>query len=268
METRTETGTGTVTVLEARGLRLKRGARVVLENVSLALQSGQVAAIIGPNGSGKSTLLAALAGLRKLEDGAGEILLENKSMTSFSKPQLSRRIAFLPASTSVPFPLTVAELIDQATPKPEARAAAIRAMELEPLEFVPITRLSTGEARRAWLAMTLARETPVLLLDEPLSGLDPRYQMRLLETLEARAKNGASVLLVAHDLPYASRVDRVIALGNQPNAGSNNVSSVLADGPPLEVLQPDFLRSLYGVNVWIGRDLETGAVFPFPIKAV
>jgi iron complex transport system ATP-binding protein len=252
-------------MLEARGLRLKRGARVVLENVSLALQSGQVAAIIGPNGSGKSTLLAALAGLRKLEDGAGEILLENKSISSFSKPQLSRRIAFLSASTSVPFPLTVAELIDQATPKPEARAVAIQAMELESLEFVPITRLSTGEARRAWLALTLARETPVLLLDEPLSGLDPRYQMRLLETLEARARNGASVLLVAHDLPYASRVDRVIALGN---AGSNPVSSVLADGPPLEVLQPDFLRSLYGVNVWIGRDLETGAVFPFPTKAV
>jgi iron complex transport system ATP-binding protein len=255
-------------MLEARGLRLKRGARVVLENVSLALQSGQLAAIIGPNGSGKSTLLAALAGLRKLEDGAGEILLENKAISSFSKPQLSRRIAFLPASTNVPFPLTVAELIDQANPKPEARANSIQAMELENLEFVPITRLSTGEARRAWLAMTLARETPVLLLDEPLSGLDPRYQMRLLETLEARARNGASVLLVAHDLPYASRVDRVIALGNQANAGLNIVSSVLADGPPLEVLQPDFLRSLYGVNVWIGRDLETGAVFPFPTKAV
>jgi iron complex transport system ATP-binding protein len=256
--------TGHEQVLEVRGLRLKRGARVVLENVSLTLQSGQVAAIIGPNGSGKSTLLAALAGLRNLEDGAGEILLENKSIASFSKPQLSRRIAFLPASTSVPFPLTVAELIDQANPKPEARANAIRAMELESLEFVPITRLSTGEARRAWLAMTLARETPVLLLDEPLSGLDPRYQMRLLETLETRARNGASVLLVAHDLPYASRVDRVIALGNQ----TNNISSVLADGPPLEVLQPEFLRSLYGVNVWIGRDLETGAVFPFPTKAV
>ena len=255
---------GGPSILEARDLRLKRGARVVLENVSFSLQSTQVAAIIGPNGSGKSTLLAALAGLRKLEDGAGEILLEGKNITSFSKPQLSRRIAFLPASTSVPFPLTVAELIDQAMPKPLARAAAIRAMELESLEFVPITRLSTGEARRAWLAMTLARETPVLLLDEPLSGLDPRYQMRLLETLETRARNGASVLLVAHDLPYASRVDRVIALGNQ----TNNISSVLADGPPLDVLRPAFLRSLYGVNVWIGHDLETGAVFPFPTKAV
>jgi iron complex transport system ATP-binding protein len=260
--------TGHGPVLEARGLRLKRGARVVLEHVSLALQAGQVVAIIGPNGSGKSTLLAALAGLRNLEDGSGEILLEDKPINGFSKPQLSRRIAFLPASTSVPFPLTVAELIDQANPKPEARANAIRAMELESLEFVPITRLSTGEARRAWLAMTLARETPVLLLDEPLSGLDPRYQMRLLETLEARARNGASVLLVAHDLPYASRVDRVIALGNQANAGFNIVSSVLADGPPLEVLQPEFLRSLYGVNVWIGHDLETGAVFPFPTNAV
>ena len=77
-------------MLEARGLRLKRGARVVLENVSLGLQAGQVAAIIGPNGSGKSTLLAALAGLRHLEDGAGEILLENKSITTarYNQPSL------------------------------------------------------------------------------------------------------------------------------------------------------------------------------------
>jgi iron complex transport system ATP-binding protein len=251
-------------VLEATELRLRRGNRVVLEQVSLALRSGELTAIIGPNGSGKSTLLAALAGLRPVEQGGGTLKLEGKSIAEFSKRAISRRIAFLPALSSVPFPLTVAELIDQAEPKPDARLEALQSMELESLEFVPLTRLSTGEAKRAWIAMTLARQTPILLLDEPLSGLDPRYQMRLLETLRNRAQSGASVAIVAHDLPYASRVDRVIALG----PGVDGVGRIVADGPPLEVLRPELLRELYGVDVWIGTEPETGAVFPLPTRAV
>lgn len=251
-------------VLEAHELRLRRGNRLVLEHVSLALRSGELTAIIGPNGSGKSTLLAALAGLRPLEQGGGTLMLEGKTMAEFSKRAVSRRIAFLPAASSVPFPLTIAELIDQAEPQPEARREAIRAMELELLEFVPLTRLSTGEAKRGWIAMTLARRTKILLLDEPLSGLDPRYQMRLLEALRSRAESGASIAVVAHDLPYASRVDRVIALG----PGVDGIGRIVADGPPLEVLRPDLLRELYGVDVWIGTEPETGAVFPLPTRAV
>jgi iron complex transport system ATP-binding protein len=251
-------------VLEASELRLKRGNRVVLDQVSLALKAGELSAIIGANGSGKSTLLAALAGLRPIEQGGGTLKLEGKSIAEFSKRGISRRIAFLPALSSVPFPLTVAELMDQAEPKPEARLGAIRAMELESLEFVPLTRLSTGEAKRAWIAMALARDTPILLLDEPLSGLDPRYQMRLLETLRSRAQSGASIAIVAHDLPYASRVDRVIALG----PGVNGIGRIVADGPPITVLRPELLRELYGVDVWIGTEPETGAVFPLPTRAI
>lgn len=251
-------------VLEAKKLRLKRGNRVVLDDISLGLRSGELTAIIGPNGSGKSTLLAALAGLRPIEHGAGTVQLEGKAITGYSKRGVSKRIAFLPAHSSVPFPLTVSELIDQAEPSPEAKRDAIRAMELDALEFVPLTRLSTGEAKRAWIAMTLSRQTRLMLLDEPLSGLDPRYQMRLLETLRDRASHGASIAVVAHDLPYASRVDRVIALG--PDAGG--VGRVVADGTPLEVLQPKLLRDLYGVRVWIGTEPETGAVFPLPTQAV
>jgi iron complex transport system ATP-binding protein len=245
--------------LQAKNVRVRRGARTIVQEVNLSFKSGEITAIIGANGAGKTTLIRAFAGLAPLELNDGEMLLDGKPMTGFSKAGIARRLAFLPAHSSVPFPLTIAELINQAEPKPEARAAAIRAMELESLEFVPMTKLSTGEARRAWIAMTLARETRILLLDEPLSGLDPRYQMRLLETLQARAAHGSSIVFIAHDLPYASRVDRVIAL---------NGAKVVADGTPLEVLQPQLLRELYGVEVWIGSEPQTGAVFPLPIKAV
>ncbi|HWG85831.1 MAG TPA: ABC transporter ATP-binding protein, partial [Deinococcales bacterium] len=135
--------------LEARGLRLKAGSRVVLRDVSLALHPGEVTAVIGPNGSGKSTLLAALAGLRPLEPGAGEINLAGKSLASYSRAALARRVAFLPARSDVPFPLSVAELVDQGQPSPEGRAHALEVLELAALEHSPVTRLSTGEARRA-----------------------------------------------------------------------------------------------------------------------
>lgn len=245
--------------LQAKNVRVRRGARVIVAEVNLEFRAGEITAIIGANGAGKTTLIRAFAGLAPLELHDGEMLLEGKPMTGFSKAGIARRLGFLPAHSSVPFPLTIGDLINQAEPKPNARAAAIRAMELESLEFVPMTKLSTGEARRAWIAMTLARETKILLLDEPLSGLDPRYQMRLLETLQERAANGSSIVFIAHDLPYASRVDRVIAL---------NGAKVVADGTPLEVLQPALLRELYGVEVWIGSEPKTGAVFPLPIKAI
>ena len=249
--------------LEAKHVKIRRGSRMVLDGVNLGFRAGEITAIIGPNGSGKSTLLMALAGLRPLELGHGEIRFEDQALASLSKARLAKRIAFLPASTSLPFPLTVHELVRQAEPRPQAYQTAIQAMELEGLEFVPLTRLSTGEAKRAWLALTLARETPMVLLDEPLSGLDPRYQMRLLETLEARARNGTSVAFVAHDLPYASRVDRVVALG-----AFQGGSSVVAEGTPHEVLQPELLRRLYGVEVWLGLEPDSGAIYPLPVRAI
>jgi iron complex transport system ATP-binding protein len=246
-------------LLSARDLRLRAGKRTVLSGVNIDLRPGELTAVIGPNGSGKSTLLSALAGLRPIEPGQGELMLAGKAMASFTRAALARRIAFLPARTDVPFPLSVSELIAQGQPTDEARAEAIAAMELTGLEHSAMTRLSTGEARRAWLAMTLARRTRVLLLDEPLSGLDPRYQLRLLDALRRRTGEGASVTFVAHDLPYVSQADRVIALGG---------GTVAADGPPQDVLQADLLRRLYGVEVWVGTEPSSGAVVPLPLRAV
>lgn len=253
------TGPVVAVPLRATGLRLRRGRRTILADVSLDLRAGEIAAVLGPNGSGKSTLLAALAGLRPLERDGGRVELLGRPLAAYTRAGIARRLAFLPARTDLPFPLTVAELVDHGRPELEARAAALEAMELMPLLGTPVTRLSTGEARRAWLAMTLARATSVLLLDEPLSGLDPRYQVRLLDALRERARQGASVLLVAHDLPYAARADRVIALGG---------GRIMADGPAGELLRPKLLRELYGVEVWVGTDPATGAVVPLATRAV
>jgi iron complex transport system ATP-binding protein len=245
--------------LSAKNLTLRRASRVITENVNLEFKAGEVTAIIGANGAGKSTLLAALAGLREVRHADGLVLLEGKPIQEFSKSEVSAKLAFLPAYSSVPFPLSVQELILLAEPSEIAFEAAVEAMELESLLEKPITQLSTGEAKRAWLAMTLARVTPILLLDEPLAGLDPRYQMRLLETLQVRAAAGTCVVFIAHDIPYAARATRVIALAN---------ARVAADGTPLEVLNQALLRELYGVEVWIGSDPSSGALVPLPVRAV
>jgi iron complex transport system ATP-binding protein len=249
-------------VLASKKLSLTRAGRVVLREISLELAAGELVAMIGPNGAGKSTLLAALAGLRALDGGSQDdtLCIMGKSLRLSSKGQLAKQIAFLPAHTSVPFPLTVAELIDQAEPTASARANAIAVLELAALEHVPVTRLSTGEAKRAWLAMVLSRQTPILLLDEPLAGLDPRYQVRLLEHLQARATAGALVVFIAHDLPYASRVDRVLALGPD--------GRLHADGPPASVLTAEKLRALYGVEVWLAEEPESGLLYPVVTRAV
>jgi iron complex transport system ATP-binding protein len=246
-------------MLSAQNITVRRGNRAIVREVTLTFVAGQVTAIIGANGAGKSTLLAALAGLRGLAHNEGSILLENTDMTALSKAAIASKLAFLPAHSSVPFPLTVRELILLAEPDHSGYLAAVAAMELEGLIDKPVTQLSTGEAKRAWLAMTLSRNTPVLLLDEPLAGLDPRYQMRLLEELQTRATNGACVVFIAHDIPYAARANRVVALSNE---------RVVADGAPPEVLRSEVLRQLYGVEVWIGTEPITGAVVPLPTRAV
>ncbi len=245
--------------LLAQNITVRRGTRAIMREVNLEFKAGEVTAIIGANGAGKSTLLAALAGLRSLQHNEGSVLLEGKDMQTLSKAVIATKLAFLPAHSSVPFPLTVRELIALAEPSQTAYLEALAAMELEPLEEKAITQLSTGEAKRAWLAMTLSRNTPILLLDEPLAGLDPRYQMRLLETLQTRASNGACIVFIAHDIPYAARANRVIALGE---------NKVMADGTPLEVLNSSLLRELYGVEVWLGTEPSTGALVPLPTRAV
>ncbi|HEX2864251.1 MAG TPA: ABC transporter ATP-binding protein [Deinococcales bacterium] len=244
--------------LSARALRMRLGSREVLRGLNLDLLPGQLAVVIGPNGSGKSSLLAALAGLRPVEVGSTVSVL-GQDARGLSRQALADRLAFLPARADVPFPLTVEELVLQGRPRPPAMRWALEALELEELRHKPMTRLSTGEARRAWLALALARRARVVLLDEPLSGLDPRYQLLLLRALRELVDAGASVTLVAHDLPYAAHADRVIAL---------MAGEIVADGRPGDVLTGELLQKLYGVRVWLNAEPSSGALYPMPVQVV
>jgi ABC-type cobalamin/Fe3+-siderophores transport system ATPase subunit len=248
-------------VLSARHLDAGHGRTVVLGDLSIELVSGTVTALVGPNGSGKSTLLMTLA--RVLRPKGGEVLLDGEPVSAHSSIEVARRLGVLPQTAVAPHGATVREVVEQGR-YPQLGAWAMlrrredgamrRALELTGLTDLADRRLdslSGGERQRAWIAMTLAQETGVLLLDEPTTYLDVRHQIDLMILVEhLRDAQGMTVVMVLHDLNQAARyADRIVALRD---------GRVHADGTPDEVLTPSVLRDVFDVDAVVVADPVTG----------
>ncbi|MCK0119527.1 ATP-binding cassette domain-containing protein [Loktanella sp. F6476L] len=196
----------------------------ILKDVSLKFGQGGITALIGPNGAGKSTLLTAIAGLIKTTQG--QVKVEGCDMINARPAERASRVALLAQNEQVTARLSVRELVSfgrwphhQGRPKEEDHrkiAEAIAAFELGALADRRLDSLSGGQRQRAFIAMAWAQETPWLLLDEPLSALDPRHVRDIMDRLHALARPGQSqrsVVIVLHDLGVAARyADRIVAL--------------------------------------------------------
>ena len=204
-----------MTLLAAENITVTRGGRSILRTVSLQAHAGEFIAVLGPNGAGKSTLLSVLAGL--LKPDAGQVMLDSKKLSQLSALQLAQRRAYLPQNPRLEWPLTVERLVALGlTPRlpatgglPESYAPAIsRALELCDLtakrEQVATT-LSGGEFARAMLARAIVNEPQVLIVDEPITGLDPLHAMQCMTLLRDFARNGTLVIAAVHDLTLAYR---------------------------------------------------------------
>ncbi|WP_026875317.1 ABC transporter ATP-binding protein [Jiangella gansuensis] len=250
--------------LAARDVDLAYGQDVVVHAASISLRAGTVTALIGPNGSGKSTLLRALARLHlptagaiSFADGADVLTLEGR--------ELARRITLLAQSRTTPGGLSVRELVEfgrhphrarWSGRDPEGPAAIDRAMRLTGVDTLadrPVQALSGGQAQRVWLASCLAQDTGLLLLDEPTTFLDLRYQIEILDVVRELADDhGIGVGLVLHDLDQAAAVaDRVLLL---------EAGRVTADGAPADVLTPEHLSRAYGIRVDVHVDPQDGRI--------
>jgi iron complex transport system ATP-binding protein len=251
----TTTATGSLAAavgLEA-GYALPEGRRrEVLRGVSLSLARGELVALLGTNGSGKTTLLRCFAGT--LVPSAGDVLFDGRSVVGWRREALARRVAVLPQQLELPGGFRVAELVAMGR-APHARrlfgstaedeAAVERALnDADATELADrlVEELSGGERQRLLVAMALAQEPELLLLDEPTVHLDLSHQVALLGAIRRlRARRGLTVLAVLHDLNLAAAF--------APRVAVLEAGRVVADGSPLEVLTPELVRRVFGVPV-------------------
>ena len=237
-----------MTALLAHAVDAGYGARHVLRRVNLTLEPGGLIALVGPNGAGKSTLLRALAGLIRPTSGA--VTLDGVGVLTMTRAALASRIAVVPQAFDTLFPFTVREIVGlgrsarlglfarPTSADEEAVERAIAEQDLSLLADRRIDALSGGERQRVVLAMALAQEAAVLLLDEPTAHLDPSHQRSvLLRVGELARTRGVVTVAVLHDLNLAALADRVIVIAD---------GSVIADGPPVTALAADVVGRVFG----------------------
>jgi iron complex transport system ATP-binding protein len=241
---------------------------IVLHGLTLEVREREVVALVGPNGSGKSTLLRALA--RVLTPRAGVVYLEGKSMREWPTREVAQKLALLPQGPALAADLTVEELVRLGrspyqgllglpTRRDEdAVHRAIAETGLEPMARRRVSELSGGERQRVWVAMALAQEPQVLLLDEPTTFLDLNHQLEVLDLLRfLNQEHNLTVVMVLHDLNQAARYcGRVVVLRE---------GEVYADGLPAEVLTPQTLRDVFGVEARVMQSPE-GALIVVPLS--
>jgi iron complex transport system ATP-binding protein len=255
--------------LRGDDLRLGYHGTVVVEQASLRLLPGQVTALVGPNGSGKSTVLRALARLH--HPLAGTVSLPGTpDALALSAKDFARRVTLLSQSRPTPTGVSVRDVVGygrhpyrgrwrQDDPDgPRAIAWAMSVTGVDGMASRGVDELSGGELQRVWLATCLAQETGVLLLDEPTTYLDLRYQVEILDLVRDLAdEHGVAVGVVLHDLDQAAAVaDHLVLLRR---------GSVVGAGLPHEVLTAEALTQTYGIRVDVLLDERTGRVHTRPV---
>lgn len=257
-------------VLQAERIVVDYGARPVLDDLSLSIGQGTTLALVGPNGSGKSTLLKALA--RLLAPRVGRVWLDGQPIIGTAPREVARRLAVLPQSPAIPQGLTVREVVQQGRHPHRGALRGLRsddhAAVTDALDVTGLTgfadrmvdRLSGGERQRVWIALTLAQQTPLLLLDEPTTFLDIGHQLEVLALVaRLRIERGLTAVLVLHDLNQAARhADRMVVLSG---------GRIVADGPPVEVLTPRLCAEVFGAHVTVITDPVTGTPVCLPHAA-
>ena len=256
--------------LDARGVSFeyRRGARV-LDDVSVSIARGAIVGLIGPNGSGKTTLVRLLNGT--LTPSSGAVAIDGKPMSSLSRRDLARRIAVVPQETQVTFDFTALEIVLM------GRYAHLGAFALEGPDDVAIARkalaatgtaalegrqfatLSGGEKQRVVIASALAQSSDVLLLDEPTTALDVRFQFEIASLLTAlNRERGTTMIVSTHDLNLAAMLCTELVL--------LKAGRVLATGPTTDVLTADNIRRLYDVVADVTYHPRAGHLTVVPLE--
>ena len=256
-----------MTDLHARDVTLAYDDRVVVDGLDFAVPPGRLTAIVGANGCGKSTLLRALS--RLMRPRAGAVLLDGRAIAELPAKQVARRLGILPQTPVAPEGLTVEDLVARgryphqtllrqwSAADEAADERALAATGTAELRTRALDELSGGQRQRAWIAMTLAQETEILLLDEPTTFLDLAHQLEVLDLLsELVARHGRTVVMVLHDLNQACRyADQLVAMRD---------GRLHASGPPAEAVDAALIAQVFGVSAHVIDDPVTGTPLCVP----
>lgn len=245
--------------LTAHALNAGYGDRQVLDGIDLELPDGDFTVIVGPNACGKSTLLRTLA--RLLRPSGGEVLLDGQDIRRLPTKQVARRIGLLPQSSTAPEGITVFDLVARGryphqsilagwSEQDEAAVdAALADTNVSDLADRAVDELSGGQRQRVWIAMVLAQETPLVLLDEPTTFLDIAHQLEVLELVQRLRTAGRTVVAVLHDINQAARYgSHLIAMSE---------GRIVAQGAPREVVTADLIEQVFGLRCRVIADPDT-----------
>lgn len=259
-----------MSVLQAEKLSLSYDTVSIVELLDLQTPSGEITALIGPNGCGKSTLLRGLARLLKPQHGS--VLLDGRTIHTISTKQLAKELGILPQAPTAPEGITVRELVAQgryphqdwfqqwSQADEDALQRALTLTNLTALSERIVDTLSGGQRQRAWIAMTLAQQTDILLLDEPTTYLDLAHQLEVLDLLLQLNAEGKTIIMVLHDLNHAAHyANHLVAL---------SAGKIVAQGKPDEVVTEAIVKNVFNVESQIIEHPATGKPLCLPIRRI
>ncbi len=214
-----------------------------LEPTDLSIDAGQLVAVVGPNGGGKTSLLRALA---RVEQAEGRVRIDGEDLDEAGQARRRLLLSFLPASRDVGWPIAARDVIALGLERPDQGRIdeLIELFELSALAHRPIDRLSTGERARVLMARAMAARPMVLLLDEPLSNLDPYWVLRFLELIDSARQDGTTILVSLHDLGHLVRFDRALLIAD---------GCILLDDYPNKLLQNSLFEEVFRIVLEEGK---------------
>lgn len=252
--------------LHADSVTLRYDERTISKKLSVAIPDGSFTVIVGPNACGKSTLLRALS--RLLAPSAGQVILDGRSISDLAAKDVARRLGLLPQSSIAPEGITVADLVARgryphqslfrqwSKADEEAVIDAMEATRVTDLSARMVDELSGGQRQRVWIAMVLAQETPILLLDEPTTFLDIAHQIELMDLLADLNGQGRTVVAVLHDLNHACRyASNLIAMKD---------GAIVAEGKPSAIVTERLVEDVFGLPSVIIPDPVSGTPLIVP----
>lgn len=237
--------------ISVKNLTVAYEKNTIIQDMTLSIPKGQISIIIGANGCGKSTLLKTISRINKAEKG--EIYINKKNIKKVKEKDIAKEVAFLPQGPVAPAGLTVRELVAYGRFPHQKMIGGLNSHDKEIIDWAinetglrefsdrEVENLSGGQRQRAWIAMTLAQETEIIMLDEPTTYLDMSYQLEVLEVLQKLNKEKSiTVVIVLHELNNACRfADNIIGLKK---------GKVICQGKPIDVIKKETLKEIYGID--------------------